>query len=188
MEEGATLTDASRRLEEAFFARESAAAARTLRVRTEEELRRESLAEIVAIHDERFLDRLVALSVTPETAVSLVLTPLIVVAWADGQIDERERKAILDAVDKRGVATGEIARKLLRSALDRKPDPRLFENWKSYVSRLWGCFTADERLRMRKNLLDSTRGVAEAAGGFLGLARISDAEQSVLRQIEQLLD
>ena len=183
------LREDSGRLEEAFFARENAGLLKKLRVRTDEERRRETLREVVKIQDEKFLDRLTALGVRPETALALTLIPMLFVAWADGHLDDRERKALLDAAQQRGVAAGEIAQQLLKNGLVKKPDPRLFSTWKAYVRRLWGCFTADERWRMRQNLLQSTRGVAEAAGGFLGLTtKISEAERKVLQQLEEILD
>jgi hypothetical protein len=87
------------------------------------------------------------------------------------------------------VAAAPIARQLLANGLARQPDPRLFSTWKSYVKRLWGYFTADERWQMRQNLLRSTREVAEAAGGFLGLtSKISEEERKILQEIEALLD
>jgi hypothetical protein len=65
----------------------------------------------------------------------------------------------------------------------------LLETWKTYVKRLWGRFTSEERWRMRENLLGSAREVAEAAGGFLGLtSKISAAERRVLEELEKMLD
>ena len=183
------LREDSGRLEAAFFAGENAKLLQQLRLRTDEERLREELREVVRIRHERFLDRLVALGVRPETALALTLIPLLFVAWADGQLDERERKALLDAAQQRGVAVAPIAQQLLQNGLTRAPDPRLFSTWKAYVRRLWGCFTADERWQMRQNLLRSTREVAEAAGGFLGLtSKISEEERKILQEIEALLD
>ncbi len=179
----------SGRLEAAFFAGENGELLRQLRLRTDEERLRERLQEVVKIKHERFLDRLVALGVRPETALALTLIPLLAVAWADGQLDERERNAVLDAAQQRGVAAEQIAHQLLKNGLVRPPDPRLYSTWKSYVRRLWGCFTADERWQMRQTLLRSTREVAEAAGGFLGLtSKVSEAERKILEEIEALLD
>ena len=183
------LREDSGRLEQAFFAGENADLLHELRVRTDEERRRELLREVVAIQDQKFLDRLDTLGVRPETALAVAIVPLIFVAWADGELDERERKALLDALQHRGVAPGEIPHRLLSNGLERKPDPRLLSAWKAYVRRLWGCFTVDERWQMRQNLLRSAREVAQASGGFLGLtSKISEAEQKILQEIEEVLD
>ena len=111
------------------------------------------------------------------------------VAWADGKLDDREREAILEAARERGVTADRIGRQLLKDGLARRPDPKLFASWKSYVGRLWGYFTADERWQMRSNCLKSVREVAEAAGGILGLtSKISAEERRVIEEIEKLLD
>jgi len=96
------LREDSGRLEAAFFVGENATLLQQLRLRTDEERLREELREVVKVKHERFLDRLVALGVRPETALALTLIPLLFVAWADGQLDERERKALLDAAQQRG--------------------------------------------------------------------------------------
>lgn len=183
------LRQGSGRLEAAFFTGADARLLDELRRTTEEQQRREMLRQVVKIQDEAFLARLDTLGVRPETALAVTLIPLVFVAWADGAIDERERKAVLEAARERGVAAERIAGRLLSSWLTRKPDPRLLSIWKTYVRRLWGCFTADERLQMRQNLLRSAREVAEAAGGFLGLtSRLSPEERRVLEEIEKILD
>jgi tellurite resistance protein len=177
------------RLVEAFFAGENAGLLEELRRKTEEDERRKMLREVVKIQDEAFLSRLVALGLSPETALAIALIPLVFVAWADGRLDDREREAILEAARERGVTAGRIGRQLLKDGLARKPDPRLLSFWKTYVGRLWGCFTADERWQMRRNVLQSAREVAEAAGGILGLtSKISAEERRVLEDLEKMLD
>jgi len=183
------LKDDSGRLEAAFFVGTNTGLLDELRRKAEAGQRLEMLREVVKIQDEAFLNRLDTLGVRPQTALAVTLIPLVFVAWADGNLDERERNAVLEAAKQRGVAAEGIARQLLSTWLAKKPDPRLLSIWKSYVRRLWGCFTADERWEMRQNLLGSARGVAEAAGGFLGLtSKMSPEERRVLEEIEKLLD
>jgi len=111
------------------------------------------------------------------------------VAWADGKLDDREKEAILAAARDRGVVAEEMARRLLASALEHPPDPKLLALWKRFAKRLWGRFTADERWQMRKHVLHSAREVAEAAGGMLGITSpISAAERKVLEEMEKALD
>lgn len=183
------LREDSGRLEAAFFAGENSELLKQLRLRTDDERLRDQLRQVVKIKHERFLDRLVALGVRPETALALTLIPLLAVAWADGELDERERNALLTAAQQRGVVAEQIALQLLKNGLARQPDPRQYLTWKSYVRRLWGCFTVDERWQMRQTLRRSTREVAEASGGFLGLtSKVSEAERKILEEIEALLD
>jgi tellurite resistance protein len=189
MTQGTDLGKDATRLEDTFFAGENAGVLEELRRRTDERERRAMLREVVRLKDEKFLNRLVALGVAPETALAVSLAPLVVVAWADGRLEDREREAILKAAEERGVTADRIARRLLTNALARQPDPRLLPLWKAYVGRLWGCFTADESWQMRSNVLRSAREVAEAAGGFLGLtSKISEQERRVIEEIEKFLE
>ncbi len=177
------------RLEAAFFKGANEGLLEELRRTTAEAERRRMLGEVVKIKDAAFLNRLAAIGFSPETALAIVLIPLIAVAWADGKMDDREREAILEAARERGVTADRIGRQLLADGLARKPDPKLLASWKAYVARLWGYFTADERWQMRNNCLKSVREVAEAAGGILGLGpKISAEERRVIEEIEKLLD
>ena len=175
-------------LEEAFFAEENARLLIQLRKKTALEERRAALREVVQIQDEDFLDHLMELGIGPETALALSLVPLMVVAWADGKLDEPERLAVLKAAEQRGVAPGSPGRELLENWLSRAPDPKLFEAWQRYIASIWGSFTQQQRHEMRVNLMDWMTGVAESAGGFLGLtSKISASERAVLDEVEALL-
>jgi hypothetical protein len=174
-------------LEEAFFAEQNARLLAELRKKSAHDERREMLRRVVAIDDDGFLDRLIALGIGPERAMVLRLTPLVFVAWADGAVDEREREAILRAAASQGIAAEELAREVLGDWLVRKPNARILEMWKEYMRKMWNRFTPDEQLRMRRNLLSGTREVAQAAGGFLGVKTISAAEQRVLDELEAVM-
>jgi tellurite resistance protein len=181
--------DPSTSLENAFFARQNAALLAQFRQRTDAEARREQLKEIVKIQDDAFVTRLMTLGVTPATALAVRLVPLVFVAWADGELDAREREAVQRAARERGVAVEAAARALLDDWLSNPPDPRLLERWKAYIRTLWPRFTADERWRMRSNVLQAATEVADAAGGFLGLtSKVSAEERKLLDELGRLLD
>ncbi len=179
----------ARSLEDAFFARENARLLEKLRVRAEADARRAALRDAVGIKDEAFLDRLIDLGIGPETALALRLVPLVVVAWADGRIDERERDAIRKAAEKEGVTSGEGAAGLLTTWLARRPDGDLLDLWKQSVRQVAGSLSAGEKDEMRKRLLGSAQAVAEAAGGMLGLtSKISPEEKKVLDDLAKAFD
>jgi hypothetical protein len=175
-------------LEEAFFAEENTRLLAQLRKKTALEERRAALREVVLIQDEAYLDHLMELGIGPETVLALSLVPLMAVAWADGKLDEKERLAVLKAAEQRGVAPDSAGHELLENWLARTPDPKLFEAWQRYIKSIWGSFTEQQRREMRGNLMDWMTGVAESAGGFLGLtSKISASEQAVLDEVEALL-
>jgi len=182
-----TINPDAANLEEAFFAQENARLLEQMRAKAERSERRELLRRVVAIEDDAFLDRLIDLGIGPERAMVLRLTPLVFVAWADGQVEPREREAILRAAAGQGIAAEEMAKQVLGDWLERKPDPRILEMWKEYIRQVWSRFTPEEQQPMRHNLLAATREVALAAGGFLGMKSISAAERQVLDDLESVL-
>lgn len=174
-------------LEEAFFAKENARLLNDLRKKAEKEERREMLRRVVTIKDDAFLDKLIALGIGPETILTLRLIPLVFVAWADGSMDDRERDAIMKAAKHEDVATDEATQQLLRTWLERKPDPQFLELWKEYIRGFWERFTPDEQRQMRQNLLKAAHDVAKSAGGFLGIGSISAAERAALDDLDKFV-
>lgn len=179
----------ARNLEEQFFLEQERA---TLARRREERRRhetREGLEALLGARDERLISRLLELKITPETAASLGLVPLVQVAWADGELDERERRAVLDAADRIGVKLGGFDRSLLEQWLTHRPDPALLQAWVHYVRQLRVRCTPEECGAFRAAVIGRAREVAEAAGGFLGFGnRVSDSEAAVLRELETAFD
>jgi hypothetical protein len=183
-----SLNSAAKALEDAFFAKENARLLEQLRARQKEAERRKALRDVVQIDDEALVDHLLQLGLGPETVLAVALVPLAMVAWADGAIQPKERQAILDAAAEKGIAPGSLARQLLESWLDRKPSPELVEAWMRYTQTIWPKLTPQEREEVRQVGLGRARGVAEAAGGFLGLtSKISAAEQAVLDELGAVL-
>lgn len=180
-------TDA-RALEEAFFAKENAQLLQRLKEKAAREEQREALRSAIKGADDELVDHLLGLGIGAETALAVLLAPLAVVAWADGAIDARERQAILEAADERGLRTGTPGREMLESWLERKPGPDLVAAWKRYMRAMCSDLSVHERSELGENVLGLARGVAEAAGGFLGLtSRISPAERAVLDDLERAL-
>ncbi|HEX6853021.1 MAG TPA: hypothetical protein VF139_16620 [Candidatus Polarisedimenticolaceae bacterium] len=178
----------ARTLEDAFFAQENAKLLEEMRRKAELQERRDSLRHVIKGADDALLDHLLALGIGAETVLAMTLLPLARVAWADGVIDAKERQAILKAAEDRGVLPGTPSRDLLEAWLDHKPGPSICTAWAKYMESFWPQLTEHERGELRERMRRITRGVAEAAGGFLGLgSKISAAEQAVLDEIEAAL-
>jgi len=127
---------------------------------------------------------LVELAVEPETLVAFTLVPLVEVAWADGEIQPKERDAIIKAAIERGVEEGSPTCTLLSNWLNTQPDPQLLETWKGYMEELKESLGERSRAHMKSSIMGRARAVAEAAGGFLGMASISVAEKKKLEELE----
>jgi hypothetical protein len=173
-------------LEEKFFSKRDKELLEALREKVASKERKKALAEASGIDDETLLDQLDEIDVRGETLAALSLVPLVAVAWADGTVDARERKAVMAAAEQRGIERGHAGYQLLDGWLEQKPDPKLLAVWKGYVEKLSPSLSEPARNALKQDLLGRARAVAEAAGGLLGLGnKVSKAEQAVLDDLEK---
>jgi tellurite resistance protein len=181
------LTDRRRSVEEAFFAKQNEALRVQLRTGQGSETPAAALRDASGIGDAVVLDTLVRLDVGPEGAAVLALVPLVAVAWADGDLDWKEREALLTAAENAGLDPSGTSYALFETWLDHQPPASLLGQWKDFVRSLQPSMTGEARAAMTREILGKARAVAEAAGGFLGLGRVSNAEEAVLADLERTL-
>ena len=178
------LTATARALEDSFFAQENERILREFRAASVREEKKKEIREHLKITNDEVLDALVDLEVEPETLVAFTLVPLVEVAWADGEVQAKERDAILKAAVERGVEASSPTAQLLGNWLEMRPDPQLLDVWTSYIEELKGALSEAAMAAMKKTVMGRARAVAEAAGGFLGVASISAAEKKMLEELE----
>ena len=180
--------NAARKLEDEFFAKENARLLQQMRERAKQQERRAAMREVVRVNDDALIDHLIELGLEPETVLALQLVPLAAIAWADGQIEPRERDAVLKAAAAHGVTPESVAGRMLDSWLMQQPGVELVDAWKRQMRALWPSLSPKERDEIRGSALERARSVAEATGGFLGLtSRISPQEKAVLDELGQVL-
>jgi len=180
--------NAAKTLEDAFFAKENARLLQQMRDRAKQQERRAAMREVVRVDDDGLIDHLIELGLEPQTVLALQLVPLAAIAWADGQIEPRERDAVLKAAAAQGVPPDSVAARMLDSWLSQQPGAELVDAWKRQMRALWPSLSPKERDDIRTSALERARSVAEAAGGFLGLtSRISPQEKAVLDDLAQAL-
>ena len=173
-------------LEGEFFKKREQALIEKLRTALETEHPRETLKQITGIQDEAVIGTLVALHVNRDTLAAFALYPLVEVAWADGAVDDRERKAFLEAAAEHGLHAGTPGHDALRAFLKETPREDARKAWFAWAAELSKRLDANERKKVRDAILARARAVAEASGGILGLgSRVSPGEQRVLDRIEQ---
>ncbi len=173
---------------DSFYAPETGLQSPGLRSTARASTPRDRLAAASGIANLALLDQLLKLDISAGTWVSLSLVPLVDVAWADGKIEERERRAVLSAAEGNGVALGSPSHALLEMWLHQRPDPSLVDSWHAYIRELCQQLDRDARLSLRDELLSRARKVAEAAGGILGVGRVSDTEKGVLSRLASAFD
>ena len=174
-----------RELEEKFFLERDKALLQALREKTAAKQRREALSTASGITDDRLLDQLDELDISAETLAALSLVPLIAVAWADGHLDFKERQAVLEAAEEKGLEAEHPGHQLLQQWLEEKPDAKLLAAWKDHVATLSQTLGEPAKAALKTDLLGRAQAVAEKAGGLLGLGnKVSKAERAVLDELE----
>ena len=171
-------------LEEAFFSKHNEKLLKKLREKAEKQAQKEALAEVTGVTDDTVLEQMVANNLCSETVAALYLVPLVEVAWADGEMQDKEREAILRSAEEHGVAKDSVAHELLESWLSRAPGAELLVTWKGCVEAMRDSLDTKAFTAMRDGMLGRAREVADAAGGFLGLSTISAKEQAMLEELE----
>ena len=181
--------DRRKALEEQFFQAHDQQLVQKMKDAALQAASKSELRQLTGITQEQVLDALAALKLGGAATLVMALYPIIEVAWADGQIDERERRVILDLARTLGLSEGTPAAEYLAKWLVEKPELRWHALWADYVKALAAQMKHDDKALLKNTILGRARVVAEASGGFLGVAfRVSGAEAKVLTALEQAFD
>lgn len=174
-----------RLLEEAFFRKHDEELIRRMKEAETKEAHRKTLTAVSGITDAGVLDRLIAHDIHPGAMAAFALLPIIEVAWADGHVHPDELSALLHAAETSGIPKDSVAFTLISHWLHRRPDPKLLGLWKDYVHALCATLQAREIKAIRESILGHARAIANAAGGFLGIGKVSAKERAVLGDLEK---
>lgn len=174
---GGVLEQREQALSDVFFQGLAQELRARLDLRSEEESARGALAEATGIADPEVLAELSGLGIRVDTLAALTLIPLIDVAWADGEMDEKERGSVLAAAAATGTEPGSTSYRLLEIWMQDQPPPDLTNAWQLFIQSLSENLSGDENSRLAKNLLGRARDVAAAAGSSLNRAPHVSAEE-----------
>lgn len=175
-------------LEDAFFHEVDQQLILKLEETRQLEADEDALTVASGIVDRAVLDELLNAQITPKTLVAFSLFPAVHVAWADGHIEIEERKAILKAAEQQGIEADSPACELLHSWLKKKPSEELFQAWKSFIHAVHPTLSAEGYQEMRESAMNRAQKIAEAAGGFLGLHKVSDSETAAIKELDTVFD
>lgn len=179
------LDDRRAALEDAFFAQQNDALLRKLREADAAKQTKAALSAVSGVTDDAVLEKLAALNIGSDTLAALALVPLMAVAWADGSIEDNERRAAFSRAAEAGLARQDVSHQLFERWLAEPPPAALLAAWKAYIGAFSATLSPEDRAAFKMEILDRARAVAEAAGGFLGIGRkISASEQRVLKELE----
>ena len=181
------LRQSGKALEDSFFARENARLLEKLRKKEAEEAKRQAFRDANIVNEE-LIDALLELDVEPSAMAALSIVPLVAVAWADGEIQQKERDAIIKAAEEGGIEPGSDNHQLLENWLKTKPGPELLSTWKEYAHAIEERLDSVIGTELKIRLMKRTTAIAKAAGGFLGVGAISAAERAMLDELEHALE
>lgn len=181
MQQGDAFRDRERALEESFFHERNQELLAQLKKTVSADNAKQAIRELGQIQDEEVLEKLVAAGIEGETFAAMALAPLVLVAWADGKIDVEERRAIMSAANAERL--DRVCLDLLEGWLSKRPEPSFKEAWICYVQALAEHLSPAQRKDLQSSVMGRAEKVAKAAGGVMGLNRISTSEQAVLKEL-----
>ncbi|MDP6467832.1 MAG: hypothetical protein QF918_08840 [Pirellulaceae bacterium] len=181
MQHGDAFRERERALEESFFYARNQELLAELKKKVTTDNAKQAIREICHLEDEAVLDKLAATGIRGESFAAMSLAPLVLVAWADGKIDERERRAVISAANSEGINA--VCLQLLEDWLSQQPGLVLKEAWISYVGALAHQLSPGELKGLKASVMGRAEKVAKAAGGALGLDRISISERALLNEL-----
>ncbi len=183
------LIDISRAMEDKFYRDKDAELLEYLRSQSDQGGLRTELGKVSRITNSAVLDDLIRIGVTVESFTAFSLIPLVRIAWADGDLAESERAAILRAAELEQIAPDTASFRLLEGWLQESPQPIMLDTWRSYARTLAKELDTASLAELKSSTLEQARRVAEAAGGFLGLGnRISKNEELALQDLSYAFD
>lgn len=120
------------------------------------------------------------------------LVPLVKTAWAEGRVTKRERHIVFEAAARGGVKPGSPAHRRLSEWLELHPTDEFYDSALNDLTSRWQNFAAEEKDRLRFNLLNDCTRVAEASGGSknypAGGPKICDEEIAAVKRIAKKLN
>jgi hypothetical protein len=180
-----------RALEAVYFHDQDAKLIEKLRESARLEEIAKALAEKLQVDNPELLHRVMELGVTLDTAPAFLLAPLVQVAWAEGEVTEREHKTVLRLAGTRGVEESSPAHAQLLTWLRERPPDTLFDTAMEVIKVGLSVLPPSEQEERIKRIVQACHEVAEVSGGLakvLGLGSgVSGEEESLLETITTTL-
>lgn len=173
-------------LEEAFFYQVDRELGELLSKRLQRENKARLFANATGIRDQKHLSLLVDSGFELST-LHFVWVPLILVAWADGNAENLEKKAIADILASKGISRETIARVIAHDWFCKKPTEELWGIWEEFSAATSASLNSSIYNELIDEIVRLCRLVAEASGGFMGLGKISVTETQAIDRVIRTL-
>ena len=175
------LTDRGQALETEFFHQQDQKAIEALKNKLENKAASEALSEHIGVGNLDVVGSLVSNGINVETFAAIKFTPLVLVAWADNQLDEQERASILEKAQEKGVS--EDIMKVVGSWMSSKPNSSLKKAWIAFMTEYVQSLEGPQRNALKAEILGDSTDVAASSGGFFGFGSISEPEQELIDEL-----
>lgn len=185
MAEPNPLAEREHALENAFFQKENARLIEQMHARRERDAKAKSLGAALGLSSEALLESLLGVGVREENIAALTLAPLVVLAWADGTVDEPERSAIRRAEAEHGISESSDAAHLLDFWLAHRPHDSLLGLWASYVHTLCQKLSDQERKQLEDDIVSRSKRLSGSLRkSLLRAGGPTETETHILARIE----
>ena len=175
--------------EEKYFIQKEQELIRQLRRRIELEHELENMTNAKEVITEDLVRDLQSLGYTAETLSLLHFVPLIRVAWAEGFVNDRERKIILNIAHARGIQEDSTAHKKLEAWLAESPTEEFFQKSLGIIQTLLHSLPPEEEKTEKEELVSECEQVAEASRQLLGYwGAIPQIEKETINRIAAELE
>ena len=173
-------------LEEAFFYKVDRELIELLSERLQREEKIRLLANATGIRDQKHLE-LLADSGFELSTLHFIWVPLILVAWADGNAEKLEKKAIAGILASKGISQETISRVIAHEWFCKKPTEELWEIWEGFSAATSASLNPSIYNELIDEIVRLCRLVADASGGFMGLGKISATETQAIDRVMRTL-
>lgn len=175
--------------EDMFFQKKNEELIEAMRAKKTREEQYAALGSVLGVDSSSLIDPLLDLGLRGDNVTALVLAPLVVVAWADRNLDNEERRVILKAEDDFDIDPESEAGQLLASWLDHRPHESLLEAWAAYVIEICAVLGSEERARLRNDIVSRSHRIARAMEkSFLRGGGPTQEEKAIVARIEAAFD
>ena len=179
------LVERERALEDAFFQKETKRLLEKLRAKKTRDEQIVALSSALGLDDPAVISPLIDAGLRPSNLTALIMAPLVSIAWADGNLDNEERRLIVNSEIALGVEPSSESAELVDVWLSHPPHPELLDAWTGCVHVLCAELSSDAANALRQDIVTRSKRISRAIEkSFLRGGGPTAEEKAVLSRIE----
>lgn len=174
-------------LEEMFFFKMDMELIHRLNKQQQKESILKAIAEAIGAGAGPLTSRLTELGIKESWLAAFLWVPAVFVGWADGSLDEIEKRQLCEGLKQKGISENSLA--ILRNShwFNQKPGEELWNTWHEFASYVLTESESQDRKHLVVSVLRLCNLVAQASGGVLGVGRVSKEEMEIIDRVTAIL-